>query len=152
MRSVLVEGVQKGSARFWARMSSESRPPCKPHTLKELTRFKNAFFWFYLLVCVASWWIIIATLRSAGFFQVWTLPNTCPSRDKDLKNAYVKGFSFDLFVFLSEKNDANLDPQSQPIWTKRNLTYYDENKQVFDFSTNVSVSQVSQFIDEFPMA
>lgn len=108
--------------------------------------FRGAFLCFYFvvgLICSAIIWYGSKGAISR-YFSGPRLPDTCTS---GLNNLYYMGFPFDFHAFVSENNAPNFEPDAPPIWTKQNLTYYNDGVQSnFTFSTIVSIPEVSYFL------
>ena len=116
---------------------------------KRIIRFRFEFAIFYFLVYVISCGTIFLCLESAGCLEDPFL-RSCVGEGLG-KNIYGVGFSFDFHAFLSEKNESNIDNETQSIWTMRNLTYYHEDQPtsirlLSNFSTTVSISEVSHHL------
>lgn len=127
-------------------LSSDPKKRCKPCGIKQIRRFKSAFVCFYFLVGLLSWGIIFYCSRPAisRYFSGPKLPEYCETQSSEQKNMYHKNFLFDFHAFLSEKDKPNFESETQPIWTKRNVAYFDDSQSDFRFSMNVSISEVSQ--------
>ena len=120
-------------------LEKKSKPP---RSDKKISEFKIKFISFHIIVGAISF---ISILHICSYYNKDLLnynynlhyPPTCSGGyPSDL---YNEGFQFDFYVLLSE-NETNLDPETQTIWTKRNLTYGIQS--IFSFSKNVSISEV----------
>ena len=119
---------------------AEKKRKCRDCDSKRIICFRFAFAIFYGLVYVLSIWIIFFYLKSAGCLE--DSPQHCFGKGIR-KNLYSVGFSFDFYVFLSEWNEPNIHNETHLIWTMRNLTYNQADQPAFNFSTTVSISEVS---------
>ena len=120
-----------------------SEKPDKARNDEEVIfRFQKSFSCFYMFVSIVCYGILIWCFKSPGFFEPSDASSCGDANKKIRENLYEVGFSFDVHVFLSA-NESAIDPESQSIWTIRNLTYWDNDQRVFDFHTNVSISEVN---------
>ena len=119
-----------------------------------ISDFFSSFISFHFLISIACL-IILGSCRRTIFVSVpesyesyRSPPHPIPSFCLESgfgggsKNLYESNFAFDFHAFLNE-NETNIDLEGPPIWSERNLIYGADNRSVFSFYKNVSISEVS---------